>query len=291
MTREKHPLLRELLSYGVIVASCAIYAVSFNCFFQPNNIAMGGFTGIAQIFSLFLPSLPVGTVVLVMNIPLLAIGAKLQGVKLLVSTLFAIAISSVMIDVMGMFLTISPMEPLLASIYGGVLLGLSVGLMMLKSATTGGTELLARLLKYKLHGLSIGRLCMIIDVLVVLAYAVAFGNLNNALYGIIAMYICSLAMDMVVYGQTNAKMAYIISDRSQEITQWLLDRDMGVTLLQGRGAFTGDEKKVVLCAFKRSQIVPIKAAVTQIDPNAFIIVCEAHEVLGEGFGEYTPDSL
>ena len=179
----------------------------------------------------------------------------------------------------------------LASIYGGVLLGLSVGLMMLKSATTGGTELLARLLKYKLHGLSIGRLCMIIDVLVVLAYAVAFGNLNNALYGIIAMYICSLAMDMVVYGQTNAKMAYIISDRSQEITQWLLDRDMGVTLLQGRGAFTGDEKKVVLCAFKRSQIVPIKAAVTQIDPNAFIIVCEAHEVLGEGFGEYTPDSL
>ena len=173
----------------------------------------------------------------------------------------------------------------------GVLLGLSVGLMMLKSATTGGTELLARLLKYKLHGLSIGRLCMIIDVLVVLAYAVAFGNLNNALYGIIAMYICSLAMDMVVYGQTNAKMAYIISDRSQEITQWLLDRDMGVTLLQGRGAFTGDEKKVVLCAFKRSQIVPIKAAVTQIDPNAFIIVCEAHEVLGEGFGEYTPDSL
>ena len=291
MTRQKNPLLRHLWDYGVITVSCAIYALAFNCFFQPNNIAMGGFTGIAQILNLFLPALPVGTTVLVMNVPLLAVAARKQGAKLLVGTLYAIAVSSLMIDAMALAYTFPPMEPLLASIYGGVLLGLSVGLMMLKSATTGGTELLARLLKYKLHGLSIGRLCMIIDVLVVLAYAVAFGNLNNALYGIIAMYICSLAMDMVVYGQTNAKMAYIISDRSQEITQWLLDRDMGVTLLQGGGAFTGDEKKVVLCAFKRSQIVPIKAAVTQIDPNAFIIVCEAHEVLGEGFGEYTPDSL
>ena len=291
MGRLKNPALRMLWDYGVIALSCAVYAAAFNCFFQPNNIAMGGFTGVVQIFTLFLPALPVGTTVLVMNVPLLTLAVKKQGARLLVRTLFAIAVSSLFIDLMALLYTFPATDPLLSCIYGGVLLGISAGMMMRQSATTGGTELLARLLKYRIRGLSIGRLCLVIDVLVVLAYSIAFGHLNNALYGIIAMYICSLAMDMVVYGQTNAKMAYIISDHSDEITQWLLDRDMGVTLLQGKGAFTGDEKKVVLCAFKRGQIVPIKAAVTRIDPNAFVIVCEAHEVLGEGFGEYTPESL
>ena len=115
--------------------------------------------------------------------------------------------------------------------------------------------------------------------------------MKNALYGIIAMYISSLTMDMVIYGSINAKMAYIISGRSEEILKALLEMNLGITLLEGRGGFSGDKKQVVLCAFKRSQIAPIKAAVTTIDPGAFIIVCEAHEVLGEGFGEYSPDSL
>ena len=105
------------------------------------------------------------------------------------------------------------------------------------------------------------------------------------------MYISSLAMDAVIYGSVNAKIAYIISGSSGEIARQLLKMDLGITLLDGRGGFSGDRKQVVLCAFKRSQIAAIKAAVTDIDPSAFIIVCEAHEVLGEGFGEYTPDSL
>ena len=126
---------------------------------------------------------------------------------------------------------------------------------------------------------------------VICLYAMTFHNINNALYGIVAMYISSLAMDTLVYGSINAKMAYIISARSGQVAQRLLTMDLGVTLLNGKGGFSGDEKQVVLCAFKRSQIAAIKAAVTEIDPNAFIIVCEAHEVLGEGFGEYTPDSL
>ena len=191
----------------------------------------------------------------------------------------------------GMVYTFQPMEPLLACIYGGVLLGLSMGLLLNVGATTGGTELAARLLKYKLRHLSIGKLCLGIDVIVICLYALTFRSINNALYGIISMYISSLTMDMIVYGSINAKMAYIISGKSQEVTQRLLEMNLGVTLLNGRGAFTGEEKQVVLCAFKRSQIAAIKAAVISIDPNAFIIVCEAHEVLGEGFGEYTPDSL
>lgn len=288
--KEKRSILQWLYQYAVITLGCAIYAVTFNWFFQPNSIAMGGFTGLAQIINRLIPALPVGLTVLVMNVPLMILGVRKQGVKLLIATLYATTVSSLMVDGLHMLYVFPPMDPLLACVYGGVLLGVSMGLMMMMGGTTGGSDLAARMLKYKLRSLSIGRLCLLIDAAVVTLYAITFQSINNALYGIISMYICSVAMDAVVYG-SNAKMAYIISSRSGEIAKLLLGMNLGVTLLSGKGGFSGDEKQVVLCAFKRSQIAAIKAAVTGSDPNAFIIVCEAHEVLGEGFGEYSPDSL
>ena len=288
--KSNNPVLRRLYEYGTMTLGCAVYALCFNWFFQPNSIAMGGFTGLAQIINRLIPVFPVGMTVLVMNVPLLILGVRKQGVKLLVATLYATAVSSLMIDGLAMVYTFPAMDPLLACIYGGVLMGVSMALLLMMGGTTGGSDLAARLLKYRLRSVSIGRLCLFIDAAVVTLYAITFRSLNNALYGIISMYICSVAMDAVVYG-SNAKMAYIISSRSGEIARLLLEMNLGVTLLDGRGGFSGDEKQVVLCAFKRSQIAPIKATVTEVDPNAFIIVCEAHEVLGEGFGEYSPDSL
>lgn len=289
--KSKSPALRWLYEYGVITLGCALYALCFNWFFQPNNISMGGFTGVAQIINRFFPILPIGVMSIMLNVPLFYIGVRKQGVKLLISSLYAMSVGALMLDGLAAVYAFQPMEPLLACIYGGVLLGVSMGLMLTVGATTGGTELAARLLKYKLRHISIGRLCLTIDVIVICLYALTFHSINNALYGIVAMYISSLAMDAVVYGSINAKIAYIISNHSGDIARKLLQMDLGITLLDGRGGFSGDEKQVVLCAFKRSQIAAIKSAVTAIDPNAFIIVCEAHEVLGEGFGEYTPDSL
>ena len=292
MKNIKHPVAKIVWDYFIITLACALYAFGFNCFYQSNNLSVGGFTGIAQILNYFLPFLPIGTTALVMNIPILIIAWKKQGPKLLFGTIFAITMTSLMIDglnyAFGLF---PPMDHLLAGLYGGVAVGVGVGILMLKGATTGGTELLARLLKYVMPNLSIGNLCLIVDVIVVIAYALVFKSIDNALYGIISMYVFSLAVDAVVYGSNNAKVAYIISDRSEEITKHLLGMELGITLLKGEGAYTGDAKKVVLCAFKRKEIVPIKAAVTAIDPAAFIIVCEAHEVLGEGFGVYSPDNL
>lgn len=288
----KNPVLRWLYVYGMIVLGCALYALCFNWFFQPNNISMGGFTGVAQIINRLFPVMPVGVTSIFLNIPLFTIGVRKQGLKLLVTSLSAMGISSLMIDGLDMLHTFQPMEePLLACIYGGVLVGVSMGMLMTVGATTGGSDLAARLLKYRLRHLSIGKLCLGIDVAVICLYAITFRSVNNALYGIIAMYISSIAMDMVVYGSVNAKMAYIISSRSGEIARQLLSMNLGITLLDGQGGFSGDRKQVVLCAFKRNQIAAIKATVTAIDPIAFIIVCEAHEVLGEGFGEYSPDSL
>ncbi len=290
--KNKKAAARWLYEYGLITLGCAIYALSFDWFFQPNNISMGGFTGVAQIVNRFLPVLPIGVMSIVLNVPLFYIGVRKQGIRLLISSLYAMSMGSLMLDGLAAVYAFPPMEePLLACIYGGVLLGISMGLMLTVGATTGGTELAARLLKYRFRHISIGRLCLTIDVIVICLYALTFRSINNALYGIVAMYISSLAMDTVVYGSINAKIAYIISGRSEEIAGKLLQMDLGITLLDGRGGFSGDRKQVVLCAFKRSQIAAIKSAVTSIDPSAFIIVCEAHEVLGEGFGEYTPDSL
>lgn len=281
-----------LRDYGVITVSCLLYAFSFNCFFQPNSLAMGGFTGLAQVINRLVPVLPIGTMVFLMNVPLMIIGVKKQGWGLLISSIFAISVSSVMIDTMNMLINFESMDPLLACLYGGVLMGVSLGLMMLKNATTGGTELAARLLKYVIPSISIGKLCLAIDVTVVSIYALVFGNIHSALYGAVAMYVCSIAMDMVVYGSVNAKLAYIISDHAEEITDKLMQMEMGGTILNGKGAFTGNDKNVIMCAAKPAKIARIKALVASVDPDkAFVIVTDAKEVYGEGFGEYGEGSL
>lgn len=160
-----------------------------------------------------------------------------------------------------------------------------------KQVTEAPALIAARLLKYRFRHLSIGKLCLVIDVLVVLLHALTFHSINASLYGIIAMYITSITMDMVVYGSVGAKLALIISDQSAAIQKELLNMNLGVTILDGKGGWSGDHKNVILCVFKRNQIAAIKAAATAIDDKSFIIVCEAHEVLGEGFGAYSPDSL
>lgn len=284
--------LKILKDYAIITLGCLLYSFAFNCFFETNNLAMGGFTGIAQVLNRFIPALPIGTTVFVMNVPLMIIGIKKQGWSILFTTIYAIAVSSAMIDTMNAFIKFPATEPLLACIYGGVLLGISLGIMMLKSATTGGTELAARLLKYVFRNISIGKICLIIDVTVICIYALTFRSLDNALYGIIAMYVSSIAMDMVVYGSSNAKLAYIISDKGEEIKQKLMALGLGATIINGSGAFTGSTKNILMCAARPSKISRIKAAVNAVDPEkSFIIVTDAKEVLGEGFGEYSENSL
>lgn len=284
----KNKVLKIIKDYAVITLSCLLYAFAFNCFFDANNLAMGGFTGIAQVLNQLIPALPIGTTVFVMNVPLMIMGIKKQGWNLLFSSVYAIFVSSLMIDGMNMLIDFPATEPLLACIYGGVLLGVSIGLLMMqKNATTGGTELAARLLKYIFRSISVGKLCLFIDVAVISIYSLTFNSLDTALYGVVAMYVSSIAMDMVVYGSANAKLAYIISDKSGEIKQKLIDMSIGATVFNGSGAFTGNQKNILMCAAKPNKIARIKAAVMELDPKGFVIVTDAKEVLGEGFGEYS----
>ena len=285
-------LKKYIIPALVIAVASAVYALGFVWCYVPNGIAFGGLTGVAQIINLLIPVFPIGVTVIVLNIPLFILGWRLIGRRLLVSSLYAMLLSSAFIDILTPLHDWHPMEPLLACIFGGLLTGLGLGLIFQQGATTGGTDLTARLLKLKLTWLPMGRLMLGIDLAVILLAALAFGTLSAALYGLVALYISTLVMDGVLYGMDTAKVAYIISDRNAEIAGAIVrDLDRGVTILHGQGAYTHAEREVLMCAFKQREIAAIKAVVKEIDPIAFLIVCDAHEVLGEGFRDYKKDDL
>lgn len=279
--------------YALILLGAAVYALAFDAFFVPNGVAFGGVTGLAQIIHFFVPALSVGALVIVFNVPLFFAGWRLLGGKLLVSSLFAMTASSLFIDLFPLIFTFAPMEDtLLACLAGGVVLGVGLGIIFLQGSTTGGTEIVARLLKLRLAWLPMGKLLMAADLVVVALVALVFREVNTALYGVVALYLSTFVMDRVLYGMDNAKVAYIISDKPDDIAQVILhELDRSVTFLHGQGGWSGAEKKVILCAFKQRQIVAVKETVRKADPDAFMIVTAAHEVLGEGFKGYLNDNL
>ncbi len=284
--------LRVFWSWAAITLASAIYAVGFNWCYKPNEIAFGGITGLAQVVNALLPQAPVGMMVILFNIPLFLLGWKLLGGRLLVSSLYAMAVSSVFIDVLDLLYQFPSMDPMLAAVFGGVVLGVALGIVFLAGATTGGTDLLARLLKLRLAWLPMGKLLLGVDLVVIVTAAAAFRSLYSALYGLVALYISTIVMDGVLYGMDNAKVAYIISDRSQAITDAVThSMERGVTVLHGHGAWSGAEKNVLLVAFKQREIVRLKTVVKELDPDAFLIVCNAHEVLGDGFRDYSKHDL
>ena len=282
-----------LKNYFMIFVGCAVYALSFDWCFVPNAIGFGGITGLAQIVNFFFPKLTIGFLVILFNVPLFLIGWRLFGNHMLFSSLTAMTVSSLMIDGLAMVVDFPPMEDrLLACLIGGVLLGVSLGIIFLQGATTGGTEIVARLLKLKLSWLPIGKCLLAADLTMVLAVALVFRDMGTALYGAVGIYISTVVMDQVLYGTNNAKVAYIISDHPEDIAKVILqDLDRSFTYLKGEGGYLGQEKNVILCAFKQREIVTIKETIRRVDPNAFMIVTSAHEVLGEGFGSYRPDAL
>lgn len=276
--------MKKVLPYCWIILASAVFALGFNWCYSPTGIAFGGMTGVAQIINAALPWAPIGVVVILLNIPLFLLGWKLLGGRMLVTSLFAMSVSSIFIDILDSLYRFQPMDPLLACIYGGLLIGTSLGIICLQGASTGGTDLISRLLRLPLPWLPVGKLLMAVDLTVILGVALVFRSLHSALYGVVSLYISTLVMDRVLYGLDNAKVAYVISSRPKEVAASILQgMARGVTILNGRGGWSGAEKQVLLVAFKQRQIVQLKRAVKGLDPNAFMIVCQAHEVLGTGF--------
>ena len=288
----KHTLSRVVRDYTWIFLGSVLYSLSFDWFYVPNQIGFGGLTALGMILNHLSPAIPIGTVVLVLNIPIFILGWKFLGGHTLVSSLFAMAATSVLVDLIAALYTFPPMDPMLAAVFGGVSLGASLGMIFSKGATTGGTDLIARLLKLPLAWLPMGKLLLVVDLSMLLAGSIAFRSMESAMYGIIALYISTIVMDGVLYGLDRSKVAYIVTSNPRpmaaEIDKQL---DRGVTFLHGEGSFTGQDKLVLMCAFKQRQIVPLKALVHEMDPEAFIVVCDAHEVLGQGFRRYQKNDI
>ena len=279
-------------AYFWITFGSILYAIGFDWFYTPNAIGFGGITGVGQVVNAYLPVIPIGIFVLVINIPLFILGWKYIGGHLLITSLYSMALSSVAVDAINWMFDFAPMDRMLASICGGAVIGLSLGIIFAKGATTGGTDLIARLVKLKLPWAPMGKLLLVIDMAVIILVAIAFGDVMAALYGVIAQVVSAYVTDAVLYGMDTAKVAYIISDRAQAISDVIVrDLDRGVTVLRGEGAYSGSEKRVLMCAFKQKEIVDLKQMIFEIDKNAFIIVCNAHEVTGNGFKTYHKDAV
>lgn len=277
---------RQVWRILLILFGAVVYALAVELFYVAANLTTGGLTGVALILNKLL-SLPVGTMVLVMNIPLFLLGYKSMGRYFFITSLVGVVASSVAIDIFSVSLpAISALESdrLLCSVLGGAMSGLGLGLVMAAGGSTGGVDIVGLLLSRKQDGLSLGRVIMLMDIVIVVANTLIFHDIAAALYTAIAMYLSSVVLDSVMYGANIASVTFIITKQAAEIAKTLIDTlGRGVTILNGTGAYTGEPQSLLICAIGRRQLSHMKRLVLGCDPNAFIIVSEAREVFGKGF--------
>jgi uncharacterized membrane-anchored protein YitT (DUF2179 family) len=283
----KNKALKTAFDLLVVTVGGSLFALAVSLFLAPNQIVPGGITGASILITRFLPGVGVGTLVILLNLPLFAFAFFKLGRGFLLYSAYGTFIASVMIDLVAHFAPPIDTEPLMAALAGGVLEGLGLGLVFTRGATTGGSDIIARLLKLPFPTMRMGRLMLAVDGMVVMASMLVFGHINPGLHAILAIFVSSRTVDALLYGLDIERAAYIISERCEDIADAINKRlERGATLLNGRGAYTGHERTIILCAVKRQQVAVLKRLVKDIDPRAFIILMAAHEVLGEGFKYY-----
>ncbi len=274
----------------LIVGSC-LFALGFDLFLVPNGLNAGGLSGLAMVLVHMLGVGSVGTVTTMVNLPLFFIGGKKIGKTFFVGSLIGMLSLSLAIDTLTV-LPVPDVEPLIAVLYGGVLCGIGLGIVFVAGASTGGSDIVVRLLKMHYRHVPIGTINMCFDAVVAVLTGLVFRDISRALYSGIAIFVTGTVVDAVVYRFDYSKVALIISKQYEKIARAVGEKlDRGATFLHGQGVYSGNETKVVLTAVKRQQIAELKALVVEIDPDAFIIVQEAHQVLGDGFARYSKDSL
>ena len=272
-----------LLDIIICTAGAFIYAAGVNCFISPNEISSGGATGLA-ILANYLWDLPIGTVMFIINIPLFIISLIVFGKNFIVKTLFSTFMTSVMIDIGVYFMPVYKGDKILAALFGGVLLGVGLGIIFMRGATSGGTDILGKLLKKAFPHLSMGRLVMICDIAVVLLAGVVYKNIESILYATIVFFVSSKTIDFVLYGSDRGKMMMIITPKAKEIAKAITtETPRGVSILPVQGAYTGEEKNMLLTVVRPQEVTKMRKIVNRYDEKPFIIISDASEILGLGF--------
>ncbi|MEG1631240.1 MAG: YitT family protein [Hydrogenoanaerobacterium sp.] len=275
---------RELMGDLACDILCGLLnGVSVAVFTAPNRIAPGGVTGLATIIN-YLTGLPIGTVGMLINVPLLFISFKLLGKRFTCLTLKSTLIMSLLIDLCGAFLPAYRGNLLLAAMFGGVTSGLGLGLVFMRGSTTGGTDILCRLAKRKMPHLPFGKVLLVLDGIIIIIAAVVYQNVESAMYALISILAATKMIDMIIYGLDKGKIVYISSACARDITAAIIkDMDRTATLVKSVGAYSGNEQEMVMCAVRDHEYPALKKIVLHTDPDAFMMVADAGEILGEGW--------
>ncbi len=278
-------VIRLIKKFLFITVGAILYAVAIASFLDPNSLAPGGVSGIAVLLSRIIP-VETGTWIFLLNIPIMILGIWKFGVKFIISTIYCIVLDSLVINVLTPYGPVTE-DPLLAALAGAALMAIGIGMVFKGGATTGGTDIIVKVLRIKFPHMRTGNLFLFMDAVVVTASAFVFKNIDRALYAGITVIVCALVLDIVLYGRDEAKLIFIITDKCDEITQRLLvELDLGVTHVQGMGAYSGKDKKVIMCASRKPQAPKVEAVVKEEDPLAFMIVSSATEIFGEGYKNF-----
>ena len=274
-----------------IAFGCSLYGVAFNLFLEPSGTNAGGMSGLAMVVVHVTGFSTVGTLTAVVNLPLLLIGGLRVNRKFMIGSVIGTAAIALTIDLFAILPPVQ-VDPLMAAIYGGVLGGAGLGMVLSAGGSTGGSDIVVRLLKKRYQNVPIGIITMCFDLVVVALTGIVFRDITKSLYSGITVFVCGRVVDAVVYSFDYSKVAMIMSPKYEQIIQAISQQlNRGATLLYGEGGYSRQETKVVLTTVKRQQLAELKALVVGIDPDAFIIVQEAHQVLGQGFAKYSKDSL
>jgi uncharacterized membrane-anchored protein YitT (DUF2179 family) len=282
---------RRIKNYLFILVGCLCYAAGVSLFLEPNSLTPGGLSGIAIIINHFFPDLTVGVTVFAMNVPLLIASFFFIGKEFLFSTLGATAISSVFIDLLAPFAPDLD-DKMLCAIFGGFFMAFGLAFVFKGNATTGGTDIIVKLLRKKFRHIKTGTIMWGTDGAVIIATAAVFRDYRVALYATVTIFVQTIVMNYVLYGPDEAALVYIINCDHEKMVKLFMDKmEIGATLLDGTGAYTGNKKKVTLCAVKKQQLPMLKQIVEEHAPDAFLIVTSASAVFGEGFKEIDTEEL
>lgn len=276
-----------LIDYPVIAVGAVIYALSVVIFTSPNNIAPGGLTGVATMLN-YLFGLPIGTFIFIMNIPLFVWGAIENGINFLTKTITGTAFVSIAIDVLSLIVPHYTGDTILASIFGGILSGIGLGLIFYRGGSTGGTDIIALNLHKHFPFISTGNIILVADFVILIMAFFVYNSFESVLYAIVTIFVSIKVIDTISYGTSrgNGKLMFIITNRYEDVSETIMkDLERGVTLLDGEGAYSGEKKRIVMCAVRPQQVYRITNGVKSIDPNAFIIVTTAGSIRGKGFAK------
>lgn len=282
--------MKIVKKYLTITLAAVVYSVAVSLFIDPNNMAPGGVTGLAIILSRFVP-VSTGTLILLINIPILIFGVWKFGLRFTVSTIYATALISTFTNILEHFEPATH-DTMLAALAGGALTAVSIGVIFRAGATTGGMDIIVKALRIKMPHLKTGILFFVSDAFIVFLSGVFFKDVDAALYAAVLVVCSSVVMDIVLYGRDEAKLIYIVSGRPQQITERILkELGIGVTYLDGQGAYLGETKKIIFCAAKKVISPAVEEIVKQEDPESFMIITSATEIFGEGYKSYFSERM